>query len=135
MLTETDFEPIIAGVPSFQTKWLQWKKREELCGPVSVDFSFYMTEHLIQRAAVDDFTDFTLLFDALEVPLSNSASELYECDPERKKYKWGCRPIHLVRNDASGRFCSGARVRLRHPSNVSVRIHPVRRPSSRARGR
>ena len=78
MLTQTDFEPIIAAVPSFQTKWFQWRERGELYGPPSVDFSRYMTEHLIERAAVDDFTDFSLLFEALEAPLSNPTTELYD---------------------------------------------------------
>jgi hypothetical protein len=62
MLTETNYEPIIAAVPSFQEKWIKWKERGQLYGPLSVDFSYHMTHHLIERAAVDDFTDFTLLF-------------------------------------------------------------------------
>ena len=78
MLTQTDFDPIIATVPSFQTKWLQLKERGELFGPVSVDFSYYITQHLIERAGADDFTDFTLLFTALETPLSNPSTELYD---------------------------------------------------------
>lgn len=78
MLTETDFEAIIAGVPRFQAKWRQWEELGELCGPVSVDSSFYMTQHLIEQAAVHDFTDFALLFDALEAPLSDPTTELYD---------------------------------------------------------
>jgi hypothetical protein len=78
MLMQTDFDAIIAAVPSFQTKWLQLKERGELRGPVSVDFAYYITLHLIERAAADDFTDFTLLFEALETPLSNSSTELYD---------------------------------------------------------
>jgi hypothetical protein len=68
MLTERDFEPIIAAVPSFQRKWVQWKEQGELCEPVSVEFSFRIVQHLIERATVDDFTDFMLLSEALEAP-------------------------------------------------------------------
>jgi hypothetical protein len=57
MLTQTDFDPIIATVPSFQTKWLQLKERGELYGPVSVDFSYYIIQHLIEHAGDDDEPD------------------------------------------------------------------------------
>jgi hypothetical protein len=78
MLTKTEFEPIIAAVPSFRTKWLQREKQGRLCGPIPVDFSLYMTEHLIECAERDDVSDFTLLFQALEGPLSDRTTELYD---------------------------------------------------------
>src|SRR5262245_43993336 len=76
MITKADLEPIVSAVPSFEAKWNEWQGT--LGEPISVEFSFYMTQHLVERASAGDFTDFTLLFSALEGPLSDPTTELYD---------------------------------------------------------
>ena len=76
MITRADLESIVSAVPSFRAKWDE--RQETLEDPISVEFSFYMTQHLVERATAGDFTDFSLLFAALEGPLSDSTTELYD---------------------------------------------------------
>jgi hypothetical protein len=76
MITRADLESIISAVPSFQAKWNEWQGT--LGEPISVEFSFYMSQYLVERASAGDFTDFTLLFSALEGPLSDPNTELYD---------------------------------------------------------
>jgi hypothetical protein len=76
MVTRADLESIVSAVPSFRAKWNQWQ--ETLEDSISVEFSFYMTQHLVERATSGDFTDFSLLFAALEAPLSDPTTELYD---------------------------------------------------------
>jgi hypothetical protein len=75
MVTRADLESIVSALPSFRAKWDQW---QELKDPISVEFSFYMSQYLVERAAAGDFTDFGLLFAALEAPLSDPTTELYD---------------------------------------------------------
>jgi hypothetical protein len=78
MLTLADFDPVVAAVPAFQAKWILWREHGELYEPIFVEFSFRMAQHLVEHAADDNFDDFTLLFAALEAPLSNPTTELYD---------------------------------------------------------
>jgi len=43
-----------------------------------VEFSFYVSQYLVERASAGDFTDLILLFSALEGPLSDPNTELYD---------------------------------------------------------
>ena len=45
---------------------------------IGVGFSFELTEHLVTRASAGDFSDFSLLFSALETPLVDQTTELYD---------------------------------------------------------
>src|SRR5438552_18524893 len=76
MVTRADLESIVSAVPSFRAKWNQWQ--ETLEDSISVESAFYMNQHLVERTTSGDFTDFSLLFAAIEAPLSDPTTELYD---------------------------------------------------------
>lgn len=78
MISRSELDPIASSIPSFKVKW-----NELLSGDVDqtilgVEFSFLLTNHLMERAEVGDFTEFAPLFDALEKPLSDRSTELFD---------------------------------------------------------
>jgi hypothetical protein len=83
MVTTQDLEPIVSAVPSFRRAWeelLQPSEDPTLDDPtiIDVEFSTAMTKHLVTQAHSGDFSDFSLLFAALEGPLSGPNAELYD---------------------------------------------------------
>jgi hypothetical protein len=78
MITNADLEAIALAVPSFQPKWKQLLKKLKDPRGIAVEFSFELTEDLVARASAGDFSDFSLLFSALEVPLLDQTTELYD---------------------------------------------------------
>jgi hypothetical protein len=78
MLTKSDLEPIASAVPSFQPKWKQLLETLKDPTTIAVEFSFALAEHLVARASAGDFSDFRLLFSALEIPLVDQTTELYD---------------------------------------------------------
>jgi hypothetical protein len=78
MVTRADLEPIAVAVPSFRPKWEQLLKTLKDPTMLAVEFSFALTEHLVARASARDFSDFSLLFSALEAPLLDQTTELHD---------------------------------------------------------
>jgi hypothetical protein len=78
MVTRADLEPIVLAVPSFRPKWEQLLKTLKDPTMIAVEFSFALTEHLVTRASAGDFSDFSLLFCALEAPLLEQTTELHD---------------------------------------------------------
>jgi hypothetical protein len=78
MVTKSELEPIALAVPSFRPKWEQLLKTIKDPTMIAVEFSFELSEHLVTRASAGDFSDFSLLFSALEVPLVDQTTELYD---------------------------------------------------------
>ena len=78
MVTKSDLEPIAAAVPSFQPKWKQLLETLKDPKMIAVEFSFELSEHLVACASAGDFSDFSLLFSALETPLVDRTTELYD---------------------------------------------------------
>ena len=78
MVTKSELEPIALAVPSFRPKWEELLKTLKDQTMIAVEFSFALTEHLVTRASAGDFSDFSPLFSALEVPLADQTSELHD---------------------------------------------------------
>jgi hypothetical protein len=78
MVTRADLEPIALAVPSYRPKWEQLLKTLKDPAMLAVEFSFALTGHLATRASAGDFSDFSLLLSALEVPLAYQTTELHD---------------------------------------------------------
>ena len=80
MITSADLEPIASAVPSFHPKWQQVLEAElpEDADILVPEFSCHMSIHLVKAALAGDFRDFELLFAALELPLSDPTTELFD---------------------------------------------------------
>ena len=80
MITSVDLEPIASSVPSFQPKWQQMLEAQEPedADILFVEFSARMCMHLVEAAVAGDFSDFELLFAAIEFPLSDRKTELFD---------------------------------------------------------
>ncbi len=78
MISCSELDPFAPSIPSFQMKWNKLLSGDVDQTILGVEFSFLLTNHLMERAKVGDFTEFAPLFDALEKPLSDRSTELFD---------------------------------------------------------
>jgi hypothetical protein len=78
VVSRSELDRIASSLPSFQIKWNELLNGDVDQRLLGVEFSFLLTNHLMERAEVEDFTEFAPLFDALEDPLSDRSTELFD---------------------------------------------------------